>query len=722
MDKLYLYIIFFLFMNSSFPQVPILYYDFESNSNRSIFENAVEQSINPGSGPIARSGLSAIGGGSSENGLGKALKGSGWENVTSDPGIKAKEYYQFSVNTSGFKGICIKFRDYAPDGTSPKYVGCNFSSDGSAFKSAGPNATGAPSTSWNEASIELNNYPEVNNNPNLVIRIYAYAGTGFLTIDNLMVTAEEIISGTGEIQLLNETDFYNSYYSGGTGSQAYYWKKNLVINGPGTTVKLISPVNFSKNFTLNAGSILQCGTYPVWGGCSFTLNNGAAIYIGDASGITQGTDSIGNICVKGTRTFSPGSAYYYTGLLAQVTGNGLPPSVNILGINNSSGVALSNNVFIVDTMKLIAGNLILADKDLIINDTAVIAGGSSGTYVVTNNSGGIIFNKMTQSKDIIFPVGTLNSYNPAIINYTGVPDTFKVKVKDTYDIVPTNPDKVVQRQWLITENTEGGSTARIKFGWMHGHEAPGFNINSVVLIGRWNGATWNQNSVVISGSGTQEDQYFATSDGITAFSYFGIGNDGALPVELIYFGCKVNGRGIKLNWETATETNSNNFEIERKIINTNFWEKVGTIKANFVSNSYKNYYFNDADLEPGKYFYRIRMNDNDGSFQYSSIVEADINVPGQFAMYQNYPNPFNPSTIISYELPEDALVVLEVYNIKGEKVSTLVNEYKKAGFYEVKFEPAGGKLSSGIYFYRMNFVNILNGRKVSLNKKMVYLK
>ena len=79
--------------------------------------------------------------------------------------------------------------------------------------------------------------------------------------------------------------------------------------------------------------------------------------------------------------------------------------------------------------------------------------------------------------------------------------------------------------------------------------------------------------------------------------------------------------------------------------------------------------------------------------------------PLKFNLSQNFPNPFNPVTRINYSIPNNSYVVISVYNILGELVSTLVNEYKSSGSYELKFD--GSNLSSGIYIYTiksgMNF-------------------
>jgi hypothetical protein len=71
-----------------------------------------------------------------------------------------------------------------------------------------------------------------------------------------------------------------------------------------------------------------------------------------------------------------------------------------------------------------------------------------------------------------------------------------------------------------------------------------------------------------------------------------------------------------------------------------------------------------------------------------------------FNLHQNYPNPFNPSTVISYQLPENSFVTLKIYDILGKEVSTLVSGMQSAGFYSLPWNAAG--ISSGIYYYRLS--------------------
>jgi hypothetical protein len=197
-------------------------------------------------------------------------------------------------------------------------------------------------------------------------------------------------------------------------------------------------------------------------------------------------------------------------------------------------------------------------------------------------------------------------------------------------------------------------------------------------------------------------------------------NSGALPVELVSFTASVEKNDISLNWQTTTEKNSNKFEIQRSLASANNWVSIGTVKAADLSNSPKQYSFTDNKLQSGKYQYRLKMIDNDGTYQYSSVENAEVAIPKDFAISQNYPNPFNPSTKIDYQLPLDSKVVLDIYNIVGQKVVELVNQTQSAGYYTINF--GASNLSSGIYVYRLSAVNQSTGKNFSMIKKMMLLK
>ena len=106
------------------------------------------------------------------------------------------------------------------------------------------------------------------------------------------------------------------------------------------------------------------------------------------------------------------------------------------------------------------------------------------------------------------------------------------------------------------------------------------------------------------------------------------------------------------------------------------------------------------------------------SYTPTDVEDKEINV-NNFTLFNNYPNPFNPSTTISYELATGSFVTLKVYDILGNEIATLVNEFKPAGNYKAWFEgknSSNNQLASGTYFYRLQS----NGNAIT--KKMILLK
>ena len=96
----------------------------------------------------------------------------------------------------------------------------------------------------------------------------------------------------------------------------------------------------------------------------------------------------------------------------------------------------------------------------------------------------------------------------------------------------------------------------------------------------------------------------------------------------------------------------------------------------------------------------------------SQTIDAVVN---SYDISQNYPNPFNPSTTIRYQIPEDGMVTLKVYDILGREVKTLVNEVKTKGRYEVTFDASN--LASGVYLYQFQTSNgVIITKKLSLLK------
>ncbi len=98
----------------------------------------------------------------------------------------------------------------------------------------------------------------------------------------------------------------------------------------------------------------------------------------------------------------------------------------------------------------------------------------------------------------------------------------------------------------------------------------------------------------------------------------------------------------------------------------------------------------------------------------TNVKSGISNVPDKFILSQNYPNPFNPATKIKYRIERQGNVKLEVYNLLGQKIKTLVDEFRNAGNYEVNFNAT--ELTSGTYFYKLQMDEFVKVRKMILLK------
>ncbi len=203
-----------------------------------------------------------------------------------------------------------------------------------------------------------------------------------------------------------------------------------------------------------------------------------------------------------------------------------------------------------------------------------------------------------------------------------------------------------------------------------------------------------------------------------------------IPVELVSFTSSVNENSVTLIWITATETNNMGFEIERAVISTEGrnldWMVIGFMDGHGTTTQTQSYLYADNSLSSGKYYYRLKQIDFDGSFSYSNEVEVEIHSPNEFVLEQNYPNPFNPTTFIRYTIPnvtlspdqsginsvEGSRVQLKIYDVLGNEVVTLVNEQKQAGGYEMLFNASG--IASGVYFYELKAGDFIQTRKMIL--------
>jgi hypothetical protein len=225
-------------------------------------------------------------------------------------------------------------------------------------------------------------------------------------------------------------------------------------------------------------------------------------------------------------------------------------------------------------------------------------------------------------------------------------------------------------------------------------------------------AFWNYMLISYDGSRGVHNPKYAIS--VLRQSILAIG--GVVPVELTEFNASVVNNNVTLNWATGSETNNKGFSVERKGKDNN-WTSIAFVNGKGNANGITNYSYidkNAAKVNTKSVAYRLKQVDLDGSTMYTKEVEVEITLPNSLNLAQNYPNPFNPSTKITFELPEEGMVTLKVYNIAGIEVATLVGKPMEVGRHEVIFDAT--QLSSGVYFYRLQFGS------ETITRKMVIMK
>ena len=531
-----------------------------------------------------------------------------------------------------------------------------------------------------------------------------------------------VISFNRNITINGTATFTNTggmKFNGGTGV-------TQILSGTGTitTVAIqkqtIPIVKLAMDLTINAAAAptftingtLDCGINHILGNVNIAMGVTPRIKTALAVGIN------GNFTGTGTKNFGSGTQFEFNGTVPQVTGSMVPSTINGLIINNPAGVTLSSSSILDNTgiLNLTAGLLNLNNNTLTINNNQPIAlsGGSASSYVY---GGQLIRAQAAAAGAYFFPIGTASAYRGVTVTFTDAPTA---ATNITANFTSGDPGSLglpisgIVNYWpggFWTISSDGTPGASYSLS-IDVNNLPGiYNISNLRILKRAAGASWTLAGTANSGSAGG----ILTEIGITGFSEFGIGGDGLnpLPVELTSFTASAAGNNIKLKWITASEINSSCFVIERSS-DKQTWIMIGKKQASGSSLIAKSYEYTDRISTAGKYSYRLKSVDADGSYKYSNAVEVETGIPVSAELIQNFPNPFNPSTNIGFQLAKDGLVSLKVYNILGEEVAVLIDGYRNAGYYNIPFN-AGG-LAGGVYFYK------LNSNGVELVKKMNLIK
>lgn len=208
-------------------------------------------------------------------------------------------------------------------------------------------------------------------------------------------------------------------------------------------------------------------------------------------------------------------------------------------------------------------------------------------------------------------------------------------------------------------------------------------------------------------------------------------SDPTLPVELSSFSAVITSQYfVQLSWTTQSETGVSGYYLYRNTENNlSQATKIPSFITATNTSSEANYtYVDDEVSESGVYYYWLQNMDLDGQTNFHGPISVVLNnnnpvtppvIPSVTELRNIYPNPFNPTAIISYNVAKASNVTINVFNVKGEKVRSLVNDNKNAGTYQISWngiDESGKACTSGIYYVKMIAGKYVTTQKVVLAK------
>jgi hypothetical protein len=250
-----------------------------------------------------------------------------------------------------------------------------------------------------------------------------------------------------------------------------------------------------------------------------------------------------------------------------------------------------------------------------------------------------------------------------------------------------------------------------------------------VFLSTNNGASWAELNTDL----TNNHVYSLAISGTNLFAgtdagVWRLGISDILPITLCSFSAvRLSGSAhVMLEWKTMSEINNYGFLVEKDIAQAQqvFTAIPGSFRPGKGTTSVpQTYTFVDSNVTPGKWAYRLKQIDLDGTVHVFDPTMVDLTttdarsepaVPAMSSLHQNYPNPFNPSTTIRYGLSQRAHVTLTVFNALGQQIARLVKGDLEAGDHEVQFD--GSRLAGGVYLYRIQAGDFVQTRKCALVK------
>jgi len=298
----------------------------------------------------------------------------------------------------------------------------------------------------------------------------------------------------------------------------------------------------------------------------------------------------------------------------------------------------------------------------------------------------------------------------------------------TSDIGSVGSTSRTGRIWQVDESGTVAGTITIDISDATGNAGQSGTASNFRLLYR--SGTSGDFSSAATGASISGDAVTFTSVSL-ADGYYALGaqSDASLPVELTSFEVlDTRDNGITLHWITESEINNLGFILDRRTPTID-WIEIASFVTDTelqgqgsVSHQTVYTYTDNTVTDDETYDYRIADVDYDGNKEYHSLQLmgiSPVSIPITYVLHQNYPNPFNPITTLSYDLPEDALVNITIYDMMGRQIRTLINNQQTAGYRSVQWNGTndnGSPVSAGLYLYTIQAGDFRQTKKMVLLK------
>jgi hypothetical protein len=396
-------------------------------------------------------------------------------------------------------------------------------------------------------------------------------------------------------------------------------------------------------FLFSAGTV--SAQLTITPGAQFTVNGNMQLTLQNTDLVNNGSFASGN------------SITSFTGNLSSLIIGSQPVQFNQLEISKTGNalVMLQKDISVTQRILFSSGLFILNGKSINLGTTGFLDNERESSRIADVTGGQVLFNVNLNA-----PVAA----NPANIGLfiTSGQNLGNVNIKRIHflDTDSSGAEVNILRYYEVLPTVNTNLDATLRFTYFDS-ELNGFNENTLSLFQNRNNIDW----VDLGFTSRDGVANFVEKTGISSLGKFTLSSaSGVLPLHFTSFDVKCDGNNIRLNWKTAQEQNSRDFDIERNVDGRN-WVTIGNIPAAGNSSTERNYSFFTANTSLQNAVYRIAAHDHDGRVQYTNILNTPCAIKDQFSVW---PNPVHDVVFISIAAAGTSQGSIKIFDSKGALV------------------------------------------------------